>query len=114
MIHHFSTGPTMDQFAVINREMLKNSKYTLLSDSKILNDTWTVEYSGQRDVQAFHCYRKVVRKGRIFYEITATATEEQWKSVADKLKACVDSFETIKGEAGASASTTNPASQPVR
>jgi hypothetical protein len=43
-----------------------------------------------------HWYTKAEKREGAFCVATATASEAQWESVAEKLKSCIDSMKTLK------------------
>lgn len=103
----------LDQYILLSKKQFEEAKYTIIAEKKHGDESWTVEYSGQTGSRAMHWYAKAVRGDGTVYLTTGTALEEQWKDVADKLKACVDSFDTLGGKKGV-AITPRQTSQPVR
>lgn len=73
-------------------------EYIALSENKIGNDTVVFEYTEEMQTRPLHFYGKATLKTGLVYLTTATATDEQWKVLSNKLKACVDSFETTQTE----------------
>ncbi|HAU38828.1 MAG TPA: hypothetical protein DCX07_14070 [Phycisphaerales bacterium] len=86
---------TLDEYVALSLNHFKEAKIAIISSSKPDKDTAVFEYSGRMEERALHWYAKAVLKGGTAYLVTATATEDQWKEVSQKLKSCVDSFEMI-------------------
>jgi hypothetical protein len=87
---------SIDAYADLSKTQFKQVGFKLLSENKSGKAEITFEYSGTLQGRNFHWYARAIQNGGIIYLVTATATEEQWSKVADKLKVCVNSFETIK------------------
>lgn len=80
------------------KQILDQGNLKLIHENVSGKSVYVIECTGSyRDV-SLHLYsRSVLSPGRV-YVATATATENQWKNYADKLKSCVDSFELDKGK----------------
>ena len=85
----------IDAYMSLSKQQFKDAGIKVLSESKTNKSAVTFEYSGLLSGKPLHWYARAVQKGETIYLITATATEAQWAKVAAKLKACVDSFETV-------------------
>ena len=82
---------SLSAYAELSKKQMKAASMTLLHE-KIQAGALLLEYSGTSQGRKLHWYAKAqLADGRI-YLATATATEQQWRTVADKLKACVESF----------------------
>lgn len=88
----------IDEYANLSKTQFKQIGFKVLAESKSNHSEVIFEYSGTLQGNNLHWYARAVQKNGTIYLITATATEEQWPKVADKLKECVNSFETIKHE----------------
>ena len=86
---------TMDDYTTLTLKQFDTMKFNVLSNTKSGKDTVTLEYSGTLKTGTLHWYAKAFSKNGTVYLVTATATEDQWKNVSDKLKTCVDSFEPL-------------------
>lgn len=92
-------------FAGAITDYVKQTKQTLAQGNlKLIHENvsgetvYVIECTGSFMDLSLHLYsRSVLSPGRV-YVVTATATENQWKEYADKLKSCVDSFELDKGK----------------
>jgi hypothetical protein len=93
LIQSYTDG--IDAYAKLTRAQFKEAGWKLLSEPTIDGDAMTFEYTGLFNGQALHWYSRAVQKVGIIYLVTATASKDQWPNVADKLKACVNSFEPI-------------------
>ncbi|MBW2117694.1 MAG: hypothetical protein JRH09_07210 [Deltaproteobacteria bacterium] len=93
---------TINEYADLSKQQFKGLKFTVLSE-KITQASVVWEYSGMLKGRNLHWYAKAeLGEGKV-YLVTATATEYQWKTLAAKLKACVNSFKQEKGEQGTAA-----------
>jgi len=90
---------TLEDYIAITREQLKKTDFKLL-DKRVLGKTTAIlEYTGEMQGRALHWYARAEKSGGRVYLATATATEEQWKEVASRLKSCVDSLNCDGGGA---------------
>lgn len=91
---------SIKEYADLSRQQFKSSKLSVVSE-KTSQTSVVWEYSGTLQGRSLHLYAKAeLGKGKV-YLVTATATESQWKTVAAKLKACVDSFARESDKQGA-------------
>jgi len=82
---------TLQEYAALSQQQFKAVGVTILSE-KTTEKAVAWEYSGVLQGRRLHWYAKAFSgKGKIFL-VTATATQSQWKTASEKLKACVDSF----------------------
>jgi hypothetical protein len=88
---------TISDYVSLSKQQFAQAKLKLLKEETRDKVTAFLEYSGEMQGQALHWYAKAVSNAGRVYLVTATATEDQWNSVAAKLKACVDSLELNKG-----------------
>jgi len=91
-------GGTLEEYGALSKKQFEEMKLKTLND-KIEKGVLTLEYAGEMQKRKLHWYAVATLKGGKVYLITATAAEGQWADVSGKLKACVDSFETIEGKA---------------
>ncbi len=87
---------SIDDYAALSLKQFASLKFTVLSNTKSGQDTIILNYTGRIQGSLLHSYAKAVSKNGKILLTTAIATEDQWKTSADKLKACVDSFETAQ------------------
>jgi hypothetical protein len=87
---------SIDDYIEISKKQFEEEKDTIVSEHKVANREWTVEYHGVSDGRHLHFYARSIVAGTRVYLVTATATELQWKSVGNKLKACTESFQLDK------------------
>jgi hypothetical protein len=89
-IHPFKG--TIKQYAVLSQQQFAASKFKVLKATSTEAHTVRFEYTGTVQGRNLHWYVKAISNGRRVYLATASAKEEQWEAVAEKLKACVDSL----------------------
>ena len=83
---------TMEEYAGLSRRQFVEQKMVLLKDEKLAVDSWVFEYAGGLQGRALHWYARAVRGQDKVYLVTATAAEEQWTGLGQKLKECVNTF----------------------
>jgi hypothetical protein len=86
---------TLADYAALSAKQIKDLKLDVVSSKTDKNVTMS-EYSGGMQGRKLHWYTKAMLKEGTIYLVTATALEDQWKGAADKLKACVDSFDLVR------------------
>ncbi|MCP5463040.1 MAG: hypothetical protein H7A34_07745 [bacterium] len=83
---------TMESYAALSRQEFQDEQWTILKEETVGNSIhW--ETSGMFQGQKLHWYMRADFNNGTVYLITATATENQWKTVGTKLTECVDSFQ---------------------
>jgi len=84
---------TMDEYRELNLKEIQQAKFKLLGEPVVKDDnSFVMEFTGNLQERTLRFYsRSVLSKGRV-YLITATATDTQWPTVGEKLKACADSL----------------------
>jgi hypothetical protein len=85
---------TMTAYLAKYKKDAEELKSKILS-AKVEGDTMLVEYTSQFRGLTFHGYQRSILRAGTVYDAVATAPEDQWKDVAEKLKACADSLEII-------------------
>jgi hypothetical protein len=94
---------TIKEYAELSKGQFKAGNFTVLKEE--FSPTSVVwEYSGALQNRKLHWYARAELGDGKVYLVTATATETQWETVSAKLKACVQSFKTEKGEQDTSSS----------
>jgi hypothetical protein len=85
---------SIDQYFALSKSQFGPMGIKVLWDKKTGPDSISFEYAGAMQGHELHWYARAVRpKNRaVVYLITATASAEQWASVATALKDNVDSF----------------------
>ena len=87
---------TLDEYVDLSQKQFKEGKLDVVSTSKPDKDTAVFEYSGQMQGKALHFYAKAALRDGTIYLATATAAQDHWKDVSEKLKSCVDSFQLLQ------------------
>jgi len=90
---------TMDDYMALSKAQLVQAGLKLIREARVDKAATVIEYSGTMQGRKLRFYARMVLREKKVYLITATAAEEQWASVAAKLKACVDSFRLQKPSA---------------
>lgn len=81
----------LSSYAALSRQQFAQVKWKLRAE-KLTDAAWIVEYEDPTAGKEIHFYAKAVSGGKSVYLVTATARADQWESVGEKLKKCVDSF----------------------
>lgn len=68
--------------------------WKILSEKQNGDEEWSCEVVGSRKGKGYHFYSRAVKEGSKVYLIMATALQEQWGSVGEKLRRHVDAFQT--------------------
>ena len=90
---------SMKEYVNLSKHQFKTAKLTVLNET-ITEKSVVFEYSGLFQDRELHWYAKAELKEGKIYLVTATAIESQWKTVATKLKTCVNSFKLDEGDQG--------------
>jgi hypothetical protein len=91
---------TMDAYITLSKQQLDQMKLEMIRADKTAPDTCVFEYKGTMGDRTLHFYSRGILKSGAVYLATATATEDQWATVSDNFKGCVDSFQ-LDAPAGA-------------
>ena len=91
---------SMREYTNLSKQQFKTAKLTVLNET-ITEKSVVFEYSGLFQGRELHWYAKPELTVEKMYLVTATSTEPQWKTVATKLKTCVNSFKLEEGEQSA-------------
>lgn len=83
---------SMDAYVKLSKAQFEQAKWKVLAERRDPADTWTVEYRGSASGRDLHFYSRAISNGKFVYLATATARADQWETVGEKLKRCVDSF----------------------
>ena len=106
---------TLEDHLALSRKRFESANYSILAQRRLGKDAYVIESSGGMMNVPLHKYRMAVMGTGKVYVVIGGATEEQWKAVSEKLKACVDSFETIQPKEGPQGNTRpSPAPSGVR
>ena len=88
---------TIDDYTTLSKSQFLAAGYKMISETKQGAAAVLFEYSGKFQGRELHWYSKATSSGTTVYLATATATEDQWRSLSGQLKACVDSLAVDKG-----------------
>ena len=87
---------TFDDYVELTKRQFDQFKFKVLSEERIGQAEWKVEYSGPFQKLTLHWYaRAVAQDGKVFL-VTATAKDSGWADVAAPLRAAVDSFRATR------------------
>ncbi|HEV7926207.1 MAG TPA: hypothetical protein VGR14_12675 [Verrucomicrobiae bacterium] len=89
---------TIEDYVTLSLEQFKSMGLKLSSQKAVGKSAVTLEYTGEMKGKPLHWYARAEKSGDKIYVATATASEEQWGTVATQLKTCVDSFRCENGE----------------
>lgn len=84
---------TMEAYIDLSRQQLEQLKLEVIRSDKRPGDACLFEYRGQMGEQKLHFYARGILKSGSVYLATARTTEDQWSSLGDNLKSCVDSLQ---------------------
>jgi len=84
---------SMDNYIALSKQQMDQMKLQMIKFDKPAADTCVFEYNGQMGENKVHFYGKGILKSGTVFLATATTTEDQWASVSDNFKACVDSLQ---------------------
>jgi hypothetical protein len=87
---------TRDEYIALSKDQFPQIRATVVREQKKGPSGWVVEYTGDMVGRSLHWYQRAELKNGEVYLATATATTEQWPSVSDGLRACVDSLKLVK------------------
>jgi hypothetical protein len=90
---------SMDNYIALSKQQLDQMKLQVIKFDKPAPDTCVFEYNGQMGEQKVHFYGKGILKSGTVFLATATTTEDQWASVSDNFKACVESLQLDAADA---------------
>jgi hypothetical protein len=97
---------TLEDHLALSRKRFESANFSILAQRRVGKDAYVIEFSMK---STLHHYTKAVMGTGKVYVVSGMATEEQWKDVSEKIMACVDSFETIKGNEAPQGNTKLPA-----
>jgi hypothetical protein len=95
----------IDEYLALSLQQFKTAGLKLLQQKTPGKSVAVFEYTGEVKGRLLHWYARAEKSAGKVYLVTAAAPDEQWSRVADKLKACVDSFRCDSGEQGAAPNT---------
>jgi hypothetical protein len=83
---------SLDDYMAASKRGFEQAGFTVIKADKLDDSTAVVEYAGNFQGKSLHWYAKASLKNNEVLLTTATATEQQWRKDADRLRECVDSF----------------------
>lgn len=87
---------TMKEYMDVSRgqfDQLFEKGWKMFSEKQDGEKEWSCEVTGTAKGKEYHFYARAVKEGTRVYLITATALQEQWGSVGEKLRRHVDAFQ---------------------
>lgn len=82
---------TLAEYVVLSKTQLEQVKFKeIKTENKA--DQYVMEYTGTTQGRALHFYSVAKKRGNKIILVTATATQEQWPKVSQKLLHCADSL----------------------
>ena len=78
-------------YVALSKEQFKQLNFSVIKE-EMKEDSATWEYAGTVGPNQLHFYVVAKMKDGKVFLATASAKESQWKTVSEKMKACVDSF----------------------
>lgn len=88
---------TMKEYIDISRaqfEQMFEKGWKILSEKQDGEKEWSCELTGTAKGKEYHFYARAIREGSKVYLITATALQEEWGSVGEKMRRHVNAFQT--------------------
>jgi hypothetical protein len=88
---------TMKEYMDVSRtqfEQIFEKGWKIVSEKQEGEKEWSCELTGTAKGKEYHFYARAVREGSKVYLITATALQEEWGSVGEKMRRHVDAFKT--------------------
>lgn len=88
---------TMKEYMDVSRaqfEQMFEKGWKIVSEKQDGEKEWSCELTGTAKGKAYHFYARAVREGSKVYLITATALQEEWGSVGEKMRQHVNAFKT--------------------
>jgi hypothetical protein len=88
---------TMKEYMDASRaqfEQIFEKGWKIVSEKQDGEKEWSCELTGTAKGKDYHFYARAVREGSKVYLITATALQEEWGSVGEKMRRHVDAFKT--------------------
>ena len=86
---------TMKDYADTSKtqfEQIFEKEWKILSEKQDGEKQWSCELTGALKGKEFHFYARAVKEGSKVYLITATASQEEWGSLGEKMRRHVDAF----------------------
>ena len=75
-------------------EQIFEKGWKILSEKQDGEKQWSCELAGTLKGKEYHFYARAVREGSKVYLITATAPQDEWGSLGEKMRRHVDAFKT--------------------
>jgi hypothetical protein len=99
---------TMDEYIALSLEQFKSQGLKVAQQKALGKSAVVFEYTGEMRSRQLHWYSRAEKSGGTVYVVTATATDQQWSTLASRLKTCVDSFRCDNGEPGTAPNAVVP------
>ena len=101
-------GGSIEEYAALTLKQFKEHKAEVISQKKVGDSVFVVDYVGELEGQRLHWYARAEKSGGHVYLATGTTTEALWPGQATQIKACVDSFRCERGEQAAAPKAASP------
>ena len=97
---------SMDDYLALSLQQFKSAGARVLQQKRLGTSAAVFEYTGEMQGRLLHMYARAQKSVGKVYLVTGTAADEQWSTVASRLRTCVDSFRCDSGEERASPNAT--------
>jgi hypothetical protein len=84
---------SLDEYIAKSKRSFEQAKLEIILEKKV-GSSVKFECAGELNGRKLHFYSRAEMSGDRLFVASATATAQQWKSEATRLKECVDSFRT--------------------
>lgn len=85
----------LEEYVALSKQQFEEAGLELIKEARKGKAGWVVEYRGTMADRDLHWYAKAELSRENAYLATATALESQWPSASEKLRACVDSLQSV-------------------
>jgi len=82
----------LEKYITISKDQIGQMRGALISESKVNDKEWTIEYTGSMNAMTMHCYARVMLSKDKAYLISGTARDIDWDKSAEQIKKSVNSF----------------------
>ncbi len=83
---------TIEDYISLSKGQFAEMKWTVVSENKVSDTEWIVEYSGVLDQSELRWISRAILSDGKIYLVTATAASSSWDAVSERLKQSVNSF----------------------
>lgn len=87
---------SLQEYLDFSLKQFEKTSIEVVAHRLVDGHTVQLEYRGEMQGRQLHWYAIAKKSGNRVILVTATASEEQWSGVQEKLRACVDSLELLQ------------------